>query len=206
MSEPTAAAVPAGWYPDQNGHQRWWDGTQWTENVQAPYDPATRTLALKAPDGTKTGTVWIWLINALLVVGMIPFFLVDWAAYVDSTMVGSITGDPTAQLGMYTTPGYVVSQLSGFVIYGLTVVFAALDVRVLKARGVQQPFHWAFAFLTSIVYVIGRSVVVKRRTGGGLAPLWVYIALNVLIFIVIIVWSVLLFQYMMTAFPVSTFR
>jgi len=28
-------ANPAGWYPDGSGSQRWWDGTQWTENVQA---------------------------------------------------------------------------------------------------------------------------------------------------------------------------
>jgi hypothetical protein len=203
-----ANAAPPGWYPDVNapGHQRWWDGTQWTEHVQAPYSTAQPFAALKAPAGTKTGTVWIWLINALVVVSLIPVFLIDWAAYIDSAMVGSINGDPTAQLSLYTSPGYIVSQLSGFVFYALTVVFAALDFRALKARGVPQPFHWAFAFLTTIVYMIGRSVVVKRRTGDGLAPLWVYIALNVVIVIVLIVFVILLTQYMMAAFPVSTFR
>ncbi len=24
---------PAGWYPDSQGNQRYWDGTQWTEHV-----------------------------------------------------------------------------------------------------------------------------------------------------------------------------
>ena len=27
-------AAPAGWYPDQNGVRRWWDGTTWTEHTQ----------------------------------------------------------------------------------------------------------------------------------------------------------------------------
>ncbi len=31
--------VPPGWYPDGAGNQRWWDGTQWAENV--PVAPAT---------------------------------------------------------------------------------------------------------------------------------------------------------------------
>ena len=213
MSDSTNA-VPPGWYPDQNapGQQRWWDGTQWTEHVQAPYSAAAATAALKAPEGTKTGTVWIWLIVLLPLLGLSSFFLIDWADYIDSTMATSLSGSYTGyadSLALYTSPGYIISQLSGFVLYGLTVVFAALDVRELKKRGVQQPFHWAFAFLTSIVYVIGRSVVVKRRTGGGLAPLWVYIVETVVIFIASIIFAVLLTQYMMQSmltqvpFPVN---
>jgi hypothetical protein len=37
------------------------------------------------------------------------------------------------------------------------------------------------------VYVIGRAVVAKRRTGAGLAPLWVFIGLEVVAFIVSLV-------------------
>lgn len=29
-----SSAVPAGWYPDGSGGQRWWDGQQWTEHHQ----------------------------------------------------------------------------------------------------------------------------------------------------------------------------
>ncbi len=209
MSDSTTA-VPPGWYPDQNapGQQRWWDGTRWTEHVQAPYSAAAAAVALKAPEGTKTGTVWIWLIVLLPLLGLSSFFLIDWADYIDSVMASSLTSPTTGyadSLSLYTSVGYIVSQLLGVVLYGLTVVFAALDVRELKKRGVQQPFHWAFAFLTSIVYVIGRSVVVKRRTGGGLAPLWVYIVETVVFFIVTVVFTVLLTNYMMqsmmTQFP-----
>jgi uncharacterized Tic20 family protein len=30
------AAMPAGWYPDGSGQQRYWDGAAWTEHFAAP--------------------------------------------------------------------------------------------------------------------------------------------------------------------------
>lgn len=40
--------TPPGWYPDQNGQQRWWDGTQWGQ-VAAPQVPAVVPQAYAAP-------------------------------------------------------------------------------------------------------------------------------------------------------------
>lgn len=34
------ATTPPGWYDDERGGLRWWDGNQWTEHVQTP-DPET---------------------------------------------------------------------------------------------------------------------------------------------------------------------
>ena len=36
MSAPTTGSTPAGWYPDPSNESqvRWWDGAQWTSNVQ----------------------------------------------------------------------------------------------------------------------------------------------------------------------------
>lgn len=46
MSDPNQPTTPPGWYPDGQGGQRWWDGTQWTEHTQpaqgaAPEVPQT---------------------------------------------------------------------------------------------------------------------------------------------------------------------
>ena len=41
---------PAGWYPDNAGTTRWWDGDQWTEHQQpAPTAAPTATATLPAP-------------------------------------------------------------------------------------------------------------------------------------------------------------
>lgn len=38
---PLSAPIPAGWYPDPAGGEgkRWWDGSVWTQDVQAPEAP-----------------------------------------------------------------------------------------------------------------------------------------------------------------------
>jgi hypothetical protein len=67
---------------------------------------------------------------------------------------------------------------------------------------VPRPFHWAFAFLSSAVYPIGRSVVVKRRTGQGISPMWVSIALIVMSFI----FSIYLSVYIVTVITEQAIR
>jgi len=52
-------SVPAGWYDDGSGRQRWWDGEQWTEHF-APETPAasdTPAAQESAADETDQGTV-----------------------------------------------------------------------------------------------------------------------------------------------------
>jgi len=59
---------------------------------------------------------------------------------------------------------------------------------------VPNPFHWAWIFFAVIgapVYMIGRSVVVRRRVGSGLAPMIVNLALVVASFVLGIVAAVL---------------
>ena len=57
---PATPGIPAGWYYDQtSGRQRWWDGTQWTEN-----------FAVAAPAGPTNGVA-----IAAFILGLVGFFL-----------------------------------------------------------------------------------------------------------------------------------
>lgn len=56
-------SIPAGWYDDGSGRQRWWDGTQWTENHAPAQDsdagaqvghPAAMAPAAVEPRRTPT--------------------------------------------------------------------------------------------------------------------------------------------------------
>lgn len=189
-------AAPAGWYPEPSGAegQRWWDGTRWTEYatpLAAPPQPAGQYapydggLPPRVPAGTPVDTAWIWLIVAIPLLAMIPFFFWD----LEGSMVASMADpDPAAQLRMYLDPMYLTGVVLGWLLYGVSVWFAYLDRVALERLGYARRFHWAWAFLSSLVYVIGRSVVVKRQAGHGTAPMWVAIALNVAVIIATFVW------------------
>lgn len=183
-----ATNTPPGWYPDQSGQQRWWDGTQWTDHVQQAYG-AGSIADLKAPEGTSWNTVWIWLILFVPLLSLIPLLTIDWTSYITQAALSA-----TGSLGLLTSPGYLAAIVLGWPIYGLTVFFSYRDFRELTKRGVPRPFHWAFAFISSIVYAIGRSVVVKRRTGHGSIPLWVAIGTIVLSFVYSIYLTVVIIQ------------
>jgi Protein of unknown function (DUF2510) len=201
VTPPAAVAVaPAGWYPVAAGsaEQRWWDGTRWTEHVYAqPTSVAPAygqtaaavrpAVALRAPEGVAPGTIWFWLLAVgapvLTLLDLIPISV--WLGQI----IAGVSSSPSALLASEFNPAYVLVLLSGWFIYAVCIVFALLDWRELKARGVPRPFHWGWSFFViaigwPVVYVIGRSVVVKRRTGSGLAPLWVFIGLEVVTFVV----------------------
>ncbi len=85
------------------------------------------------------------------------------------------------------SPGYLILVGSGWVMYIATVVLAYFDYRALGQRGFTRRFHWAWSFLSGLVYLIGRTVIVRSQLKRGMLVLWVYIGLTVVIFIVTIV-------------------
>lgn len=200
MTDPTAV-TPAGWYPDPagGGRSRWWDGAQWTEHYHDPYAVGVQAAALKAPEGTVTNTPWIWLIIVLPLIALIPVFFIPWGS-----MFAYDLDDPssayTGSLAVLFSPAYIATLVLSPVIYGLNALFSYLDWKQLTKNGVPQPFHWAWTFLSSIVYVIGRSVVVRRRTGQGFAPFWGAMATIALSIIVSIYLMVVIFQSMYASF------
>ena len=78
-------------------------------------------------------------------------------------------------------PG-TLSSLFGLIGFAIllsiaVVVLVRSDYKELELRGVPFPFGWLYVFLPYglTIYIIGRSVVARRRTGSGLAPIWIYI-------------------------------
>lgn len=155
----------------------------------APYGGAP--AATRVPEGTPVDTIWIWLIVALPVLAVLPLFLWDFEGYMEQSMNPSASPMLTA-LGPYTDPWYLALTFGGWIIYGLSVWFAALDSAALAKLGYERRFHWAWAFLSSLVYVIGRSVVVRRQAGRGYLPMAAAIALTVVLAIGVIVWFVVM--------------
>jgi hypothetical protein len=128
--------------------------------------------ALTANTGTST---WqIWTIVLLPLIALPALFFIDASALVPAPGDDSIS----AQLRIYTDPGYLFTLVTGWLIFIANIFLAIFDRRSLQARGVARPFHWAFIFIGALVYVIGRSVIVRSRTGQGLAPLWAVIAVQ----------------------------
>ncbi|NIJ04501.1 hypothetical protein [Frigoribacterium faeni] len=75
---------------------------------------------------------------------------------------------------------FTLSLVVSVVVGVALVVLSWLDRRTLRQRGVERPFHWAWSILGVLIYLIGRSVVVRRRVGGSAAPLWLFLGLSVL--------------------------
>lgn len=163
--------------------------------AQPVYTPAAPVQAPRPQldPATPVGTVWIWLIVLLPVVSLalLPFIQIKLPA-IDVNDPSPVITDPIALIG---GPIYFVLIAVSWLTYAATVVFSWLDYRELTRRGVARPFHWAWSFLSSLVYVIGRTVIVgqvaQRR---GKAPLWAAIGVIVLSFIVTIVWTAMLFS------------
>jgi hypothetical protein len=150
-------------------------------SAPVPTPPAGWYADPKAPPGTDANTPWIWLIVLMPIVPTVLLLFVPWDAAFD---IDPTAPDPRSgmagTLALYLSPFLWISTALNYLVYGLSVFFAYRDVRDLSARGVPRPFHWAFAFLGGIVYAIGRSVIVGRRTGSGYAPIWVEVGVVVL--------------------------
>jgi len=194
MSAPGTPSVPAGWYPDpQNpAQQRYWDGGAWTDLFHQPGQPYPAGPELKAPPGTDWNTPWIWLIVVLPIIPSLLLLFVPWGSMFDSAT--TMSPGMSSSLGLFLSPFYWGAIILSYVIYGLCAYFAYRDAKELAARGVPRPFHWAFVFIGGMVYAIGRSVVVHRRTGNGHQPIWAEVAVFVVglvvsIYILVIVFS-----------------
>lgn len=115
----------------------------------------------------STGTPWVWLLACIPAVQTI-------ALEPDLLGFTEIATSPTRT----ASDGTVDLLVAGFAIdFGVTLfvivaagLLAFLDERALQHRGVPRPFPWGWGFLLG-VYLVGRTVVLRRRLGRGAAPL-----------------------------------
>lgn len=184
-------SAPAGWYPDPSDptRQRWWDGARWA----APAAPVAPAPQVAAPVAVDTNTVWVWLAIVMSVLPIGILFLIDWDGYFVALSQVPSGFDPTAALLQWEAHVFAVSALS-WIAMAAFILFSWLDWRELRRRGVAAPFHWAWSFFALVngglaVYMIGRAVVLKRRTvSGGWPPLWVWIGVTVIGYAITFAW------------------
>ncbi|WP_168928633.1 DUF2510 domain-containing protein [Sinomonas albida] len=198
MTGSGGVAAGPGWYPapDRPGQVRWWDGRMWS----AYYQPMYMRGAVGRSPLRQGAPIYGW---AIWLVTLLPYvaFALELAWYPTFQYRTVVSGGRQVQMldpGSVFTPLYFVTMVSGILAYGLAVWFAYLDSRRLEAEGVVRPFHWAWTFLSSIVYVIGRSVIVHQvARPRGLAPVWVFAAAFVLT-------NILMIFKMMSLIPMLT--
>jgi len=166
--------VEAGWYADYTGarRMRWWNGQQWTDYVSMPaisnYREKTPRIPA-VPATTPVGNIFFWLLVALPVITTALSFSVDFG-----TTFLEATTRPTNLLAIFSSPG-LVGWLGASVLAPVAkVILSYFDFRKLRSSGFDRPFHWAWAFVIG-VYLIGRTVVVRRRSGRGVSLLLIWI-------------------------------
>jgi Protein of unknown function (DUF2510) len=182
VTDSRSSGAPAeGWYADPTGQAgvRWWNGSEWT-SYTAPMPaagPAAASGPTRAtlPATTPVYTPYIWLVVLLPLLSIIATLAVR-PEYRFTRVNGVRTIDPASVF----TPAYIAVLLFGVLLYALMLLFCYLDYRALVRVGVERPFHWAWAFLASVVYVIGRSVIVHQvARPRGLLPVWITIGVVV---------------------------
>lgn len=139
----------------------------------AEHNPWAREAGIPgAPDdgiratATRMATVSSWFIAAMPLI----------AAILSVSVVKGQENYPR-----YLPPEFEWWMLVGAVIavlYVVTVILAAADRRKLDWAGYYQPAHWAWALLGAPVYLLVRTISVKRETGRNSILLWVWLGLT----------------------------
>lgn len=198
--------VPPGWYPDgaTQGVLRWWDGAAWTDVTRSDAAAGASEAAAAVPIGDDRAVfaylaACVWALPLILLL-VVPFGSVIGAVFT-SASARSASGMISAELALVTNPAYLTSALLSWVAPPLTIVFAALDHRSLRAAGLSRPFAWQWAFFALLyglvgagVYIIGRTVVLGRVRPRRWGPLVVFIVAVVVNLVVGLVLAVEILQ------------
>lgn len=120
MSDPRVGAPPAGWYPDGQGGQRYWDGARWTEHqahrgelvvnpqphVSAPGPMVVHGMATYGVQVVAPKNPGLALVCSFFIPGLGQF----------------VNGEGSK--GALFLIGYIVSWVLVFVLIGIPMIFA----------------------------------------------------------------------------------
>lgn len=192
-SPPPAGAQPGTPYPPGAPGYAPYPGAAYPP----AYPPAN--AAPPVPLGTSTNTVWVWLAVLLPVSGIVTMFLIDWHGMFHDmiAMVGDASKSDTDGEFASIAINWQISLLQqmgwlwglAFVVTVLSIVFCALDYVQLRKRGIMQQFHWAWVFLSTffglgiLVWIIGRTVVLRKQKLSAFGPLITYIVVNIAVIV-----------------------
>jgi hypothetical protein len=185
-----ASVIPPGWYPDpaDDSRTRWWNGTQWTHNVQdaaplAPLAPLTPMLphiqaspasagyvpfqsAPREVPGTTRGIAYT---RAVWWIAFHPLW-----AIVPQVVIVALVGIGTPLIvGM----GLAILNL---VIFVVMIALAFNDRAVLVAGGNGSAGSPWWMLLSPLAYLIARTIEVKRWDSSGWGPLVWWIVSSIL--------------------------
>ena len=197
MSDPNASVPLPGWYPDGTGAQRWWDGRAWTAYVAAPAvgqgnprGAATAQLGdrPRIDERAPVDSVWTWALAVLPILVSAAMMLHPGFRMLLTLSSGNL---PQSQLGgLFDVLWFVLLQAAiGLLSLAGQAFLASRDHAHLRELGVVRPFPWAAALLGSLVYLIGRHVVLRKVTPTAGLPMWVCAGLTALFLVVALVVS-----------------
>lgn len=122
MSEEHAAA-PEGWYPDPQGlaDERYWDGSNWTEETKSKPAfkvPAKAYSDLKPHDPVALATMeYLHSVSLVLIAGVVAGLLTGfgliWTIVLDSPVVAGITFFVAAISGIVLLVSSIVALVRG---------------------------------------------------------------------------------------------
>jgi hypothetical protein len=168
----------------------------------------------RLPEGAPVYGTAIWLVALLplLSVPLLWFMRFDWSWMTDYIKAAEQSGGdgpvptlPTLR-SMVGGPGLLVAELLSLMLTAALVVLAYRDHQSLLRLGVVRPFHWAWAFLGSIVYVIGRGVIVRKVAAPrGHAPTWAAVAVTAVALVNIWIWEAVFFASFFQQLPSDAF-
>jgi uncharacterized Tic20 family protein len=133
MTEPQAQ--PPGWYPDASGQQRWWDGTQWTDQTQ-PAAQVPVAMPYAGQPVVATSTVQDEKTMAMLaqLLGVLTGFIGPLIMYLIAKDDQPFLKHHAAEaLNFHLTVliGYVISFVLMLVIIGFITYFAILIAAIV---------------------------------------------------------------------------